>query len=313
MNCVQGLGCAGLLLLTVGMSRGADGQLSTRLGEVSVIAPDETSSSATGRGAELPDAPEVAVFGRAKDRSGVNIQYQAHIRPFSQIAVALKVGAEGIGVDVATPLSNKWNLRGGVSFLAGSYNFSVTNTSGGVANFGTTVQGAAIDVVFKPHFRSVEVSADWFPRYGSFRISPGLTLYNGDRATVLATVLGGQTLGVGNATYTSDPLDPIVATLVTRLGRTVAPRLTVGWGNMIPRAGEHFSFPFEVGVEYVGKPQLTLSLAGSECDPNGGGCSPLTTDPTTQQNIQDEQRDLNSDITFLRFYPILTTGVSYRF
>ena len=151
--------------------------------------------------------------------------------------MALKVGVEGIGLDVATPLSNKWNLRGGVSLLAGSYHFSVTNTSGGVTNFGTSVQGDAIDIDFKPRFRSVGVSADWFPRYGSFRVSPGLTLYNGNRATVLATVRGGQALDVGDATYTSDPLDPIVATIVTRLGRTVAPRVTVGWGNMIPRAG----------------------------------------------------------------------------
>ena len=300
MNCVRRVVCVGLLLGAAWVSREALGQAASLV-----------SSSVAG--AELPDAPEVAVLGRGKDRSQMNLQYQTNIRLFSHYAVALKVGAEGIGVDVATPLSNKWNLRGGVSVLAGSYKFSVTNTSGGVTNFGTSVQADAIDVVFKPHFRSVGVSADWFPHYGSFRISPGLTLYNGNRATVLATVEGGQPLDVGNATYTSDPNDPIVATIVTQLGRTVAPRLTMGWGNMIPRAGEHFSFPFEVGVEYVGKPQLTLSLAGSECDPHGGACFPLGTDPTTQANVQDEQRDLNSDITFLRFYPILTTGVSYRF
>ena len=62
----------------------------------------------------------------------------------------------------------------------------------------------------------------------------------------------------------------------------------------------------------MGEPQLVLSLSGNECDP-GGACFPLTNDPSTQANTAAEQKQLNDDIKPLRFYPILSTGISYRF
>ena len=153
---------------------------------------------------------------------------------------------------------------------------------------------------------------DWFPRYGSFRVSPGLTLYNGNHGKAVAIVDGGEVLSLGDGNYVSDPVDPLRANVALSLGNKVAPRLTMGWGNMLPRSGQHFSFPFELGVEYVGKPRLLLSLAGSECDP-GGSCYPIEVDATTQSNLLQEQQTINEDIAPLRFYPILTTGISYRF
>jgi len=44
-----------------------------------------------------------------------------------------------------------------------------------------------------------------------------------------------------------------------------------------------------------------------------GDCGPIANDPTAQSNLALEQKRLNDDIAPLRFYPILTTGVSYRF
>ncbi len=292
-----------MVLLVMGFGRmAADGQ--------SLLAPSAVSSSATGDGENLPEAPE-AVMLRPKDRSGVKVLYQTNLRPFSHLAFAVNAGINGIGIEVATPLSNKWNLRGGVGWLGGTY--TLTAGSGDASNsFGATLPGNTINVSFQPHFKSAMVAADWYPRYGKFRISSGLTVYNGNRATILATVEGGQTIDVGSGTYVSDPSDPIRAVLQTRLGSAVAPRLTVGWGNMIPREGQRFSFPFEIGVEYVGRPRLSLGLSGSECD-SDGMCFPLSVDPGTQANILDEQKTLNRDIRLLQFYPIMSSGVSYRF
>ena len=270
----------------------------------------ESVSSSSDADAELPDAPEMALV-RREDRSGVRVEYQTNIRRFSHLALAVNIGLNGIGVEAATPLSNKWNLRAGASFLGGTYTFK-TSSSGAASSFGATLSSDAIDVIFQPHFKSAMVSADWFPRYGGFRVSPGLTLYNGNRATILATVEGGQTIDVGSGTYVSDPSDPIRAALQTKLGKAVAPRLTVGWGNMIPREGRHLSFPFEIGVEYVGRPRITLGLTGSECD-SDGLCYPVSVDPGTQANIVEEQKELNGDIRLLQFYPIVSTGVSWRF
>ncbi len=258
----------------------------------------------------LPDAPEIGM-ARGSDRSGVKVEYQTNIRRFSHVALGVEVGLNGFGVEVATPLSNKWNLRAGLSFLAGSYTFT-TSSSASSSSFGATLPGNAIDVIFQPHLLNATVSADWFPRYGSFRVSPGLTVYNGNHATVLATVEGGQSIDVGSGTYISDPSDPIRAVLQTKLGGVVAPRLSVGWGNMIPREGRHLSFPFEIGVEYAGRPRILLGLTGSECD-SDGLCYPVSVDPGTQANIAEEQRTLNQDVRLLQFYPILATGMSWRF
>ncbi|WP_263385239.1 hypothetical protein [Granulicella arctica] len=102
-----------------------------------------------------------------------------------------------------------------------------------------------------------------------FRVSPGLTPYNGDRGTAVATVAGGESISVGDGNYVSDPRDSIRAYAAVTLGNKIAPRLTVGWGNMLPRAGEHPSFPLEVGFMYVGRPKLQLTLSGSACDMTG--------------------------------------------
>jgi len=89
------------------------------------VASDDVKTFSSSSIAELPDVP-APVVSRKKDRSGMNILYQTYMRPFSHIAMAVKLGAEGIGLDLATPLSNKWNLRGGVSLLTGNYNFKVS-------------------------------------------------------------------------------------------------------------------------------------------------------------------------------------------
>src|SRR5882757_4353832 len=250
------------------------------------VASDDVKTFSSSSIAELPDVP-APVVSRKKDRSGMNILYQTYMRPFSHIAMAVKLGAEGIGLDLATPLSNKWNLRGGVSLLTGDYNFKVS----GVGELSSDLQPLkdGINIEAKPRFSTVSASLDWFPRYGSFRISPGLTFYNGNHGTALATVQGGQVINIGDEDYTSDPRNPLLATIDVRFGRTVAPRLTIGWGNMLPRAGEHFSFPFEVGFQYAGKPLLLLALSGKHCDMHGD-CGPIANDPTAQSNLALEQK-----------------------
>jgi hypothetical protein len=280
-------------------------------GDVSSAPTASTSSSSTA--SDLPDEPLAAeaVYGRRMERSGMNVEYQTHMYPFTHLAFAVTSGLDGIGFQVATPLSNKWNLRAGVSFLDTNMNFHVSEAT--AANiYGATLQSGSVGVLVKPRFFTVATSLDWYPWYGKFRISPGLTLYNGNRGSAIATVAGGQSVDLGDGTYFSDPKDPITAHAVVNMGKKVAPRLTIGWGNMLPRDGRHFSFPFEIGFEYIGRPKLALSLAGSECDPDGE-CDSILLDPSTKTNLQEEQNEINHDIGILRFYPIVSSGVSYRF
>ncbi len=222
------------------------------------------------------------------------------MRPFSAVGVDIKFGVGGIGFDVATPLAPKLNLRGGASF----FSYTVNNLSEDGFNIDGTLT-----------FRSVNASVDWYPLHNGFRISPGVTLYNGNRFSGNATVPAGGTITLNDTDYISSPTDPLVANFTNqnnRFGNAIAPSITTGWGDIVPRAhGSHWSVPFEIGFQYISPPKVLLSLTGTAC--NSEGCGSVQTDPTTQANVLAQQNIINGDIYQLRFYPIVSTGVGYRF
>lgn len=229
--------------------------------------------------------------------SAQSIAAHQTMQPFSAVAVGVTVGSTGIGVLVATPLGEHFNLRGN----AGFYNYTGNFSSDG------------IDYAASIKLRSVSESFDWFPFHNGFRISPGLTIDNGNSFSAALSVPAGQTASLGDTTYTSSPMDPIHGTATFSFGRHVAPSITTGWGNVIPRNGRrhHLSIPFEVGFQYIGTPLIALNIAGTGCDQQG--CADLQTDPTSIANIQQQQAKLNHDIHPLRFFPILSTGVAWSF
>jgi len=238
------------------------------------------------------------------------------VRPFTHPAIAVKVGIlNGAGFDVALPLSRKFNIRGGASF----FSFDHTFTSDGT-NYYANMK-----------LQSSNVSIDWFPFGNAFRMSAIGQVYNNNYMTANASVPGGQSFTLNNVDYYSAAGDPIGGTALLTLGNqggsTMAPGFTIGFGNMIPRGkGQHWSVPFEIGFIYIQQPQITLNLNGIACQtqadanaqhsttPNiGSTCAYIATDPTTQMNVLDEQNDLNNDLSPLRFYPILSVGLSYKF
>jgi hypothetical protein len=220
------------------------------------------------------------------------------IRPFSTIALAATFGSGGIGGELATPLAQHFNFRIGGSFYSYGGNFNS--------------DGIAIDGELK--FRSGHASLDYYPFHGGFRISPGV-VYNGSNLNASTFVPGGQQFSLGDTNYYSSTTNPVNGNASFYFGKHVAPSLTVGFGNMVPRSGRHVSFPFEVGFQYIGTPSITLNLQGTACMylniPQS--CSPMATNPITQANLQQQEADINSDIKPLRFYPILSQGVGVRF
>jgi hypothetical protein len=95
--------------------------------------------------------------------------------------------------------------------------------------------------------------------------------------------------------------------------------VTTGWGNMIPRKGGHWSFPFEVGVAFIGAPALNVNLAGTACyDQAQTQCTNIAsaTNPIAIQIQGDLAAQLtkwNSDLNPLKTYPIVSAGVAYSF
>ena len=219
------------------------------------------------------------------------------MRPFETFAIAAKAGSGGVGVDVATVMAQRLNLRLGASYF--SYNTSLTED-------GLRITGAI-------KLQTAAASLDIFPFNNSFRISPGVSFKNENHLSAALLVPGGQSFSLGDSDYRSDPADPIHGTAAFGFGRNVAPQVTVGFGNMIPRSGKHFSFPVEVGVQYTDRPTVTLHIVGSSCGSvSQDGVTATGCGPVDQISVQREQQDLRNDLSPLRFYPVVSVGISYR-
>jgi hypothetical protein len=89
------------------------------------------------------------------------------------------------------------------------------------------------------------------------------------------------------------------------------PLFTIGFGNMVPRHEyKHLSFPFELGAAYTGRNTIAIDMQGGVCDSQGCGSA---NDATFQQNVQQQQAKINEQMKKYQIYPVLTTGVTYRF
>jgi hypothetical protein len=256
-----------------------------------------TASVAGSSGSSsLPDAPEVRLAGDGRGgQLGPRTRLTLHTAPFSAFAISVTVGIGGFGADVATPLATKINLRGSFSFLNYNQNF--------------TAEGLPISGSLR--FRSVGAAVDIYPYHNTFHISPGVTLYAGNSASGISVIAPGSSFDLNDTTYTSDLVDPVHGTFDVDFSRKYAPSLTVGWGNML-RRDSHWSFPVDIGFQYIGQPKFMLNLAGTACDAMDG-CTNIQIDPESIENVQQEQEQIEQDIAPLRFYPILKFGVSYRF
>lgn len=215
---------------------------------------------------------------------------------YGGVGIGVSLGTLGIGFEGAVPLTPHFNIRGGGHF----FNYNDTLSSSGV-NYTGSLQ-----------FRSAEAELDWFPWAKSFHISPGALLYNGNHLSGHALIPAGDTFTLNHTTYMSSASDPVHGAGSVDFAKA-APKLTVGWGNLLPRNGRHFSFPFEAGFAYEGDPRVALSFTGTACDANGQGCEPIATDPTTQANVAAQQAKVTRDARMARFYPILSSGFAVRF
>jgi hypothetical protein len=216
-------------------------------------------------------------------------------RAFSRIGTGVKISTLGAGIEVATPLAQKMNLRGGINM----FRFSRAITNSGIHYNGQL------------HFQSAEAHLDFFP-FGGFHVSPGLLFYNGNQLAATASVPGGQMFSLGGTTYESDPGTPVVGSGKLDFVK-VSPSIMMGVGNLIPRNGRHFSFLFEVGGAYQGSARAALNLTGNVCDSTGTFCRAISSDSTVQANIQAQQVKIQKDVNPYRFFPVISLGFGFNF
>lgn len=209
--------------------------------------------------------------------------------------IGLKFSTLGAGIDAAVPVTYHSNLRFGFS----AFNYSRDERQDGILYSGAI------------SFRSVQATYDWFHFRGTFHLSPGLLVYNGNRLTAKASVPAGQTFTLQNTSYVSDPTNPVHGNASVDFYK-VNPMMLAGWRNLIPRRGR-FEIPFEFGIIYDGTPRTSLELSGGACDPTGANCRNISTDPTIQRNLQFVRDQFKRKVSPFKVYPVVSVGLSFPF
>jgi hypothetical protein len=253
-----------------------------------------TSVSTSSSSSMSDPESDTTASGGSPSYPGANVA-----RHSRHIGVAAVVGISGIGGDVAVALAPHFNLRLGGQFFGYSNTFHE--------------QGAIIDA--RLHTGGGKGSIDWFPFRNGFHVSPVVVFFN--QTDVRATVLvpSGQTVSLGTGNYVSSNADPLHGSASVGVRKT-APGLVIGYGNIVPRSGKHFSFPVEAGFYYVGQPTLKVVFTGSACVPSLPqplGCQSVDRDASFQKDLAAFIRRNNNNLSYASFLPILSFGVGYSF
>ena len=214
------------------------------------------------------------------------------LRPFRSWAIGFRASTLGLGVEFATPLAGRINLRSSFNFFAFNDPYSM--------------DGVNYDA--RLHLQSSQTTLDWF--VGRFHISPGF-LYVKNSMSAPVFVGPGQTFVLGTQTFLNSVDDPVTGSSSVIFPRTFAPLLLFGYGNLLPRSGEHLSLPIEVGVAYTGAAQINVALNGTACVTDG--CVNFSQNADAQKFLKQEINILNEDLKHYPVFPIVSVGLAYRF
>lgn len=211
-----------------------------------------------------------------------------------RLGIGVKVGLLGVGVEAATAVMRRANLRGG---------FNDFSFSRGFSKDGIHYNG-------RLQLRSVEAHFDYY-LFGGFHISPGALLYNGNKGTATASVPGGNSFTLGGTTYYSDAADPVTGRGTLALNK-FAPMVTMGPGNLLPRSHRRWSINLEGGIAFQGSPNVGLNLAGSTCDVTGTVCQTISSNANIQANIASEEAKIDKKLRPFKYYPVFSIGFGWK-
>lgn len=183
--------------------------------------------------------------------------------------IGIRAGTTGIGADVAWNVLPTLDARVGYSALKWGFD---TRTS---------------DVNYDGDLKLSNLSTllDFRPLGPLFRLTGGL-VFNKNKFEA-----------VGRPTTLPGSFDATVES-----GRTAAPYLGVGWGNV---AGRGLNFYADLGVMFMGTPKATLNANCTGL--SAGQCAAL------QSQAAAEESRLRDEVKSFRYYPVLNLGFTVGF
>jgi hypothetical protein len=189
-------------------------------------------------------------------------------------AALLKISTLGVGIEGFRSFSPEFNVRLGIADFSYNANNVVSSSD----------YTASADL----KLLSVSGLVDWFPFENNLRLTGGLVV-NLNKTDISLTPK--KTYTQGNIVYTPAKLGQLNADLTFN---KVAPYLGIGLGN--PTAGAPgLGFTFDVGTFYQDGPKVSMSATN-------------LLEPSASQSGQ-----LQSNLSWFKFYPVLSFGLYYKF
>lgn len=199
-------------------------------------------------------------------------------------AVSGKIGTLGLGVEVTKAFSE--SITGRIGLNGANYDSNMTESN--------------IDYDFNFKFQSVKAMVDWYPSQGEFRGSLGLA-YNNNQLDYSANPTG-NTYEINGVTYNTADIGSLNGNISFN---KLAPYIGIGWGNPVAK-GKDWGFVLDVGLLYAGAPEVTMNVTCGAAL-SAATCTNLTND------VAAERLELESEISSLKWYPVISVGISKKF
>ncbi len=167
----------------------------------------------------------------------------------------------------------------------------------GATYFPLGVSGDIGDVNYDFDLRvlTFPLTMDWYPFHGAFHISGGLIFNQTDMDL---TTGSNASLTLNGHTYSAAEVGTVHGDATFN---RIAPYVGIGWGNAFGKE-RRWGILTDLGVAFLGRPHVSLSATG-----------PISTDPTFQSDLAREEHDAQDDLSILRFYPVASISLFFRF
>lgn len=190
--------------------------------------------------------------------------------------LGLKVSTRGVGLDFMRSFGSQFNLRLGAAY------FNIKPEGGGNGD----------DYKYNADLKlfSVVLLGDYFPFGNIFRITAGAILnLNKGNIDLVPT----KSYSVGGDTYDPESLGSLGAKIDFN---RFAPYIGLGLGN--PLIGEgSIQFTFDVGTMYQGSAGVDLTAKGL----------------LAPSAAPDQEQQLEDNLSWFKWYPVVSLGIVYKF
>jgi hypothetical protein len=201
------------------------------------------------------------------------------------VEVGLALSTLGPGLNARVSMGNRLAVRANVNGLTYGRNLSID------------------EIEYEADLKLLTggLLLDWHPFAGHFRLSIG-AYYNNNQIAVDGRPDPGKTYDIGGTSYAGSDLGSLNGQVTFN---RFSPYLGLGWATT-PAKEKGWGMSLDIGVLFQGSPSLSLS----------GTCSP-TLPPATctqlQSDIEAERVRSEEDVKNFRYFPVIMTGVSYKF